>query len=418
MNEAAAQSGEIHLTALVLLVGGLVVACALVRAGLERLRLPAILGYFALGFAIRCADLQWGFLDSAGKETFDFLARLGIIALLFRAGLDSNLRSLVSRLRSASVIWMGDTAFSALVGFAAARYLVGLEFIPSLVAGTALVATSVGVPVQVWKRAGKLDTEVGEVFLDVAEMDDISGVMLMALLFAILPTLQAHGGERLDPALAPVIGKTLGIFVIKLLVFGAFCFLFAQYLEEPMTRLFKRLEPEPEPMLLVAGFGIAIAAMAGLIGFSEAIGAFFAGLIFSRDPDRIKLDANFSAVHDLLAPFFFIGIGLTMAPDALTGAVGIGAVLLLAAVAGKTLGDGVPALRYLTFSSAALFAVSMMPRAEIAMVIMKKGHKMGTEVVPDSLFSAMVLVSAVTCAVAPVVLHWALNKVDLDGGKS
>lgn len=415
MSEAAAQPQEFHLTALVLLVGGLVVAATLVRAGLERLRMPALLGYFALGFAIRCADAQWNVLSGVGADLFHFLARLGIIALLFRAGLDSNLQALVRQLRSASVIWAGNIALSGLAGYAAARHVIGLDLVPSLVAGAALVATSVGIPVQVWKRAGKLETRLGEQFLDVAEMDDITGVVLMAMLFAMLPILRGPGG---DASLAAVLGKTMGFFLLKLLVFGGLCLLFAQYLEERLTRFFKSLEPEPEPMLLVAGIGIAIAAFAGLLGFSEAIGAFFAGLVFSRDPDRIKLEANFCAVHDLLAPFFFIGIGLMMAPDALAGAVGIGAVLLVAAVLGKMVGTGLPALRYLSWSGAGLLSVSMLPRAEIAMVIMKRGVHLGQEVVPGSLFSAMVLVSAVTCALAPVALHWMLEKVQLNGDES
>jgi Kef-type K+ transport system membrane component KefB len=61
--------------------------------------------------------------------------------------------------------------------------------------------------------------------------------------------------------------------------------------------------------VVVAGISFLIAALAGLLGFSVAIGAFFAGLVFSRDPDSVKLDGLFDTFYEIFVPFFFIGIG-------------------------------------------------------------------------------------------------------------
>lgn len=91
------------------------------------------------------------------------------------------------------------------------------------------------------------------------------------------------------------------------------CLVLFRYLEKPMTRLFERLEPSPDPMLMVAGTAFIIAALAGLMGFSAlkdtashiAVGTFFAELAFCRDPDAINFDASFGTLYDFFVPFFF-----------------------------------------------------------------------------------------------------------------
>jgi Kef-type K+ transport system membrane component KefB len=396
-----------HTGFLIMLAGGLIVLAILVKPLFQKLHIPALTAFLFIGFIIRCIDTSWPMLTGAGEEIFDFLAKLGVIVILFRTGLECDLRGLMRHLRGASFIWVGNMALSGIAGYCAARWILGLDLIPSLVTGTALTATSVGMTVPMWRRQKALKTSTGQQFIDVAEMDDITGVILMALLFAVLPVLR---GE-LDGALTPMLVRETGRFVLALLLFGGFCALFSLYVEARITNAIRRIEPEPDDMLVVTGLGIMISAAAGLLGFSAAIGAFFAGLVFSRDPKRVDFDASFSAVYDLFAPFFFIGIGMTIAPAELSGAVGIGAILFVIAVLGKVIGAGACAAMTCPSLAAGLaLGVSMVPRAEITMVIMKKGHELGGRVVPDSLFSGMVLVSALTCGLTPFVLRPMLEK--------
>jgi Kef-type K+ transport system membrane component KefB len=268
-----------------------------------------------------------------------------------------------------------------------------------------MTATSVGIPAQVWRDAGALDSEHGERFLDVAELDDISGVVLMALLFALLPVLREPGSGGLL-RVAGEVAATLA----KLVAFAAVCALFSRYVAGRWTWFLQRIRSEPNPMLGLAGVGFVIAATAALLGFSVAIGAFFAGVAFSRDPRAVREDANFGALYELFSPFFFIGIGFHITPGALTGAVGVGLVLLIAAVAGKLLGNIGPAWPFVGWSAALVLGVSMLPRAEITMLIMRRGSSLGDWAVPPSVYAAMVLVSAVTCIGAPVVLRALLRR--------
>jgi len=386
---------------LILLFGGLVVAAMLLRAGMDRLGIPPLVAFLAVGVALRAADAEWGLLTAHSGEIFKVLGRLGVICLLFRAGLESDLPGLLGQLRRASVLWVGNLLVSAFVGFAAAYWWLDLGFLASLFVASALTATSVGVTVAVWHGAGRLRSRTGQLLVDVAELDDISGVMLLAILMAVAPTLRGD----LSAGVLPEVAETLAWVLVKLLAFGAVCFLFSRFAEKRLTGFFQRFERPPDPMLTVAGMAFVLAAVAGMLGFSVAIGAFFAGLAFSRDPRAVRMEASFDAVYDLLVPFFFIGIGLAMDPSAMGGAAPAALVLLAAAVVGKVLANSGMSLPMVGTRAAVLLGISMVPRAEIAMIIMDRGRAMGDWAVSAETFGGMVVVSAVTCLGVPLVLR-------------
>jgi Kef-type K+ transport system membrane component KefB len=345
-------------------------------------------------------------LSPGFSEIFGFLGKLGLISLLFRVGLESNLLGLLKQLRRASVIWSADVMFSGLVGFATAFYILGLAWMTSLIVAVAFTATSVGISVAVWEEAGSLNSENGELLIDVAELDDISAVVLMALLFSFVPLLK----NAPDINLLPIAAKTLGLFSIKFLGFGLFCYLFSRYAERPLTSRLKSVEPPPSLMLVVVAIGFIIAAMADLLGFSMAIGAFFAGLVFSRNPEAVKVEASFVPLYEMFSPFFFIGIGLDMDPGSLINAAGLGSVLLIMAVLSKVFANGIPVWLMGSYKSAVLIGLSMVPRAEIAMVIMHRGYSIGDNVIPPEVYGAIVFVSMGTCLISPFVVSPLLKK--------
>ena len=154
----------------------------------------------------------------------------------------------------------------------------------------------------------------------------------------------------------------------------------------------------------------SLPAAAGALGFSLAIGAFFGGLAFSRDPEAVKLDAYFDPLYDFFTPFFFIGIGMRVDPSSLGAALPLGLFLFLVAVGGKLLGAGGGSLIALRPRGAALLGLSMVPRAEIAMVIAQYGMLLGSWAVSEKLFSAMVIVSLLTCLVAPIGIRAQLRR--------
>lgn len=390
---------------IIILVGGIVVLAIFIKAGFKKMGLPALVGYIFLGFLLRLADLEWGILSGGGNQIFDFLANLGIIALLFRVGLENKLGRLIKWLPKAIFIWLGDILISGLLGFLVSFYLLKWSLLHSLFIAVAFTATSIGIAVSVWQEVKVVKTPLGEILLDVAELDDISGIILMALLFTIAPVLQAGKADILS-----VVGNTLIIFLVKLILFTGFCILIAQYLERRITHFLRKLHTGESAMLVVVGIGLMVAATAGLMGFSVAIGAFFAGLIFSSDPYAVKYDASFESLHDMFVPFFFVGIGLRVEHAALTASILPFFVLLVAAVSGKMIGSGIPTAMTVGPKSAYLLATSMIPRAEIALIILQRGMDLGDWAVSKEMFADVVLISSSTAIVVPLILRKTLYR--------
>ena len=395
---------DVH-TAWTLLVGLAVIASGLIEASFKRLGIPALVGYLLLGMLLSTVDTYWPVLSQPARNAFSFLADIGVVALLFQVGLHSHPSALARKLPQAVKVWLGDVTGSALLGFIASYYLLRLQLIPSLMVATALTATSVGVSVGAWQSRQALGSNHGQLLLDVAELDDISAVALMALLFALVPMLHGGHGGMLTPLVVTGVS-----FVSKFVLFIALCYLFSRYLEPPLTRFTARLEPAPQRMLTVIGVGFVIAAFANWLGFSLAIGALFAGLVFSRDPQATKSEKSFTDIYALVTPFFFINIGLNVSPEHVGTSAGLGLVLLAAAAAGKVIGAGIPALITSGTIGAALIGVSMIPRAEIAMIVVHHAQQLGDWAMSGQIYGAMVFVSMTTCIGAPLILYRLLQR--------
>jgi Kef-type K+ transport system membrane component KefB len=182
-----------------------------------------------------------------------------------------------------------------------------------------------------------------------------------------------------------------------------------------VTAFFLRHERPPDPALAIFGIAIAIAGAAAALGFSVAVGAFFAGLVFSRDPEALKSESSIQSLYEAFIPFFFLGLGFQMAPTHFAAALWPALLLLAAAVIGKLVGVAIPGVPLVGRQATKSLAVSMVPRAEIAMAVVLSGLKMGA--VPVHLYGAMVLVSAATCLITPLVLRPLLGQANanLDG---
>lgn len=399
-----------------MIVGGVVVASLLAKAGCERLRLPPLLAYLLIGFGLRAAGDAWNVLPEGSERVFDFLAKIGVIALLFSVGIKSDLRELFGQFRRASVIWIGNIVISGGLGFLVAWWL-GLGVITCIIIAVAMTATSVGVPAAVYERTDAIETDNGQLFVDVAELDDISGVLLLAVLFAVLPTLRdvvASGAGEGDGASQAELWSALltngGVIIAKLLLFAGACYLFARFVRGWIVDFFERRETGADAVISITGIGIIIAGVAGTLGFSVAVGAFFAGLAFSSSREAIYEGTPFQTMRDLFVPFFFVGIGLSVEASALTEAWGVGLALASVAIAGKVAGTTLPGMLVGGGVSALVLGVAMIPRAEITMIIMERGLQLGDWAITERTFSAMVVVVLVTCLLAPPTLRILINR--------
>jgi Kef-type K+ transport system membrane component KefB len=214
-----------------------------------------------------------------------------------------------------------------------------------------------------------------------------------------------QGGDALI-AFLPTIGWSLFWVLLKLVIFLTGCYLFAHYVEPDFTRFNRRWDTQTGLAISLLGSALVISAIAGYLGFSLAIGALFAGLAFSRDPQAVHVEGRFSYFYELFTPFFFIQIGLQVDPGAVLSSLSTGIVLLVPAVLGKFLGVFLPALRTVNRMDAVRLGISMVPRAEIALVIVYQCQQLGKEVVDDSVFGALVFISIATSIFSPIVLRF------------
>ncbi len=390
----------------IMLVGVLIGFSLLAGAVFRRFRLPALVSWIAIGFAVRLLADQWNLFPPESLNILSFLAEIGIITLLFKVGLESRLHQLLGQIKRAVFVWLCNVLFSGAIGYIVAYYLLGLGLLPSIIIGIALTATSVGVSVKIWEDAGQIQSANGQLLLDIAELDDISGILLMGLLLALIPFFSS--GVHAD--FLPALGKVSVSFLIRIVLFLFLCLVFARYFEDPIISRVKRLEHRPSLMLTVTGIGFVIASLAALFGLSLALGAFFAGLAFSRNPERVNLEASFKTIYELFTPFFFIGIGLSIFSGSLPASLGIGAALLLAAVVGKAAGTTLPVLFSANWKASVVLGFSMIPRAEIAMIVVQKAAAFGEKIMPAHIYSSMVLVTIMTCILAPFIVGWLFHK--------
>jgi Kef-type K+ transport system membrane component KefB len=130
-----------------------------------------------------------------------------------------------------------------------------------------------------------------------------------------------------------------------------------------------------------------------------------AGLAFSRDHEAVHTNTRIKMLYDFFVPFFFINIGLQIDPGVVTESLWLAAPLLLAAIAGKLIGVGLPILFRSGYRDALLLGFSMIPRAEITMLIVFQAGMLNNSLISPELYSAMVIVVVLSSVASPVVLR-------------
>ena len=121
-------------------------------------------------------------------------------------------------------------------------------------------------------------------------------------------------------------------------------------------------------------------------------------------------DTRFAYFYEFFTPFFFIEIGMQIDPGTFFTSISLASLLLVAAVLGKVIGVGGTALVTMPKNNAMLLGISMIPRAEIALVIIYQCQLLGRNIVPDEIFTAMVWVSVMTSILAPLILRSLLTR--------
>lgn len=356
-----------------------------------RLRMPAIVGEILAGFLIGPAVLGW----IAPNSVISALADLGVLFLLFRVGLE---------VKTSEIVRVGGTAtLVAILGVIAPFFLGwgimavwGASRVESIFVGAAMVATSVGITAQVLASKGLLDHKASRIILAAAVIDDVLGLLVLAVVSSVAK-------EHLN---------VLGLLITASLAIG-FTVLITKWGSAAAGKLIPRVQArlrtgEVEFNLAMV-FLFSLALLAVHAGIAAIVGAFLAGMALSDTVGERVRDLT-HGVTELLVPFFLAGIGLQMELSAFQNktTVWLAVTIVIAAVISKLIGCGMGALP-LGWADAARVGCGMVPRGEVGMVVAQLGLTMG--VIPKAVYAVVVFMAVATTLIAPPLLDLSYRKV-------
>ncbi len=357
----------------------------------NRLKQPSVLGQIIAGVLL--GPMVLGIFQET--ETIKVFADIGVVFLMFIAGLETDIDELKESSGSSAVI-AGFGVLVPLVMGAGAAYLMGSSIVESLFIGVLLTATSVSISVQTLREMDKLRTRQGVAILGAAIIDDVLGIILLTLLVGFVVPASADAG------ILTVLGKMLLFFI----TFGI-----AGYL---ITKLLVRYSGRVNVGNRVVTIAIILCFMAAYyaeeLGVAAITGAYFTGIIFSSTPFRNKVSYNVQQIaYSLFTPIFFISIGLKVEAGGFGAALGFGLVITLVGIAGKIMGCGIGS-RISGFNrlQSLEIGIGMIARAEVALIITNLGLKL--KVIGHSVFTSVVLLVLISTLVTPSLLKYAFSK--------
>ena len=358
----------------------------------ERVHMPQVVGALIAGVLVGPSVLNW-----VGET--DFLvkaAELGVIILMFNAGMDTDLEELKKTGFASFIIAMIGVVVPLLGGMGC--YLVfdnnpgdKMNMIKAAFIGVVLTATSVSITVETLREMGKLKSRVGA-----AVIDDILGIIVLTILSALT-----------DPSVRP-------LFVLTRIV--AF-FVFVAVVGLIMYKAFLKMEQKWHKHRRIAIYAVAFALLMSYIaerffGIADITGAYFAGIVLCSLADVRDYVASKTNVlgYMLFSPLFFASIGIKTNLEGLTVQMfGFAVALTIIAVLTKIVGCGLGA-KLMGFQTYDAFSIGlgMVSRGEVALIVAQKGEQAG--LIDPHMFPPIVLVVIVTTLVTPILLKFGMKK--------
>lgn len=357
----------------------------------ERVKMPQIVGALIAGLLLGPA----GFSIVERTDLLDQIAELGVIFLMFHAGLDTNLEELKKTGKASLVIATFGVILPLIVGALAYGAFFGMDSyqacLEAIFMGVVLTATSVSITVEALREMGKLNTPVGSAILGAAIIDDILGILVLTIVSGFA-----------DPtANIPMTFGKIGIYLLLLPMVSLLVGKFFRHTDA------KRAYSKRTAIFLLA-FALLMAYVTEtFFGIADITGAYFAGMMvcnIQRTKEAVSDKIDITS-YLLFSPVFFASIGLKTDLSGFTSQiVAFCGVLLLVAILTKIIGCGVGA-RVMGFrgQDALRIGIGMVSRGEVALIVAQKGATIG--VLHESLFPAVVLMVIVTTLLSPVLLR-------------
>ncbi len=359
----------------------LLIAAQVLAFLFRRLNQPVVIGEVLAGVLVGPAVLGW----VHEGEILEFLAELGAIFLLFMVGLETRLRDILAVGKEAFLVAVLGVAFPFIGGYFYGLQI-GFATLPSLFLGTALVATSVGITARVLQELGVLSRPYARIILGAAVIDDILGLIVLAVVNGVARTGQVE------------VGGILTLILLSLVFVGAAVLLSTLFARLPLERL-----PVGSPLGFALALGVGMAALAAGIGLAPIVGAFLGGMLLSEIRHKYELEEPVFAIESFLAPIFFAMVGVRLELGALLDprVILAGTVVTVIAILGKVLGGFLGALTQ-GARAATVVGVGMAPRGEVGLIVAALGLAAGA--VNEEEYAIVLFMVVFTTLFAPFAL--------------
>jgi Kef-type K+ transport system membrane component KefB len=356
----------------------------------RKLKMPEVLGALIAGVILGPVVLNLVQYD----DNIKLLANLGVIMLMFLAGLETNVEEFKKAGLSSLLIAIGGILLPLILGTLSA-YMFFNNFWENIFVGVILTATSVSITVETLKELGKLNTKSGINILGAAVIDDILGLMLISIVLAVAQTSDAGSTGMMS----------IVYVFIKILLFCIFSIIGVVYFPKYINKFTIRIKPGKELLTFAIAFAILFAYIAETLGIAAITGAYICGLILSSVAYRDYLERNISAISSgFLSLIFFASVGIEANLSGLNLEVLlITIVMFVIAVLGKVLGcGGVARLLKMTRSESLQIGAGMISRGEVAIITANIGLQ--DKIISEEIFLPTLIVVILTTIVTPILL--------------
>jgi Kef-type K+ transport system membrane component KefB len=387
---------------LILVLAILISAAKLAGALSVRLRQPAVLGELLAGVVLGPSVLNllgWPMLHDAHLEEQVFhFAELGVILLMFVAGLEIEAGELLASFRIATLAGMMGVVVPFAMGAALAWWWPnGYSLSKSLFVGVLLTATSVSISAQTLLELGRLRTRVGLALLGAAVVDDVLVILILSLFVALAAGTGGIGGVLL--------------IVARMALYLGTALLIGRRLVPAIMRWGSRLHVSQPVISTTLVLILLLAWSAEVLGGVAAItGAFLAGLLLGQTTFKHEIETSLTSMtYGFFVPLFFTSIGLQTNLWALQGSLlGFGLAIVVIAIVSKIVGCSLGArLAGMPGPQAFQVGIGMISRGEVGLIVASVG--IGAGIISEDLFAVAVLMVLVTTLITPPLLRWVMR---------